>query len=229
MISKINPKVADVSSVLNYGIVDELVDMDLQNKNKFSFLVSRKLKTNNTERMKKSAIGVGMDILINRLYIESIEINNNTFTSERIDDNQFIKAIEYADEISIEFLEDEKGLVRRYLSEWEDCICYPAKQFGNGIGISDVAGLIDTEKNTFEKIDIEKTGYIFRDDQEYAKRTGMLLLQKANGGIPLYPRVMFYGMVIKNVGSFTIGHTETGNLTYTVSFAVDDVKIPLLI
>jgi len=68
--------------------------------------------------------------------------------------------------------------------------------------------------------------YVFKDNQEAAKRTGMLLMYPKDGSFPLYPRIMFYGLSIMSIGDYTVDQKDEAPLMYDVEFSVDEIKIP---
>ena len=71
--------------------------------------------------------------------------------------------------------------------------------------------------------------YVFKDNQEAAKRTGMLLMFPKDGSFPLYPRIMFYGLSIMSIGEYSIDQKDDEPLKYDVEFSVDEIKIPQLL
>jgi hypothetical protein len=71
--------------------------------------------------------------------------------------------------------------------------------------------------------------YVFKDNQKAAKRTGMLLMFPRDNSAPLYPRIMFYGLCIKNIGAYTVNQNDNEPMRYTVEFSIDEIKIPQIL
>ena len=201
---------------------------DLQLKNKYEFVITKKPEISVPERANTAGVisavantaasvaGTAASILITNLYCQSIEVNFPVVGTEKAADNNYASSIQYPESITVTFLEDEQGTVMRYLQQWH----------------SDIQ-LIQTESpalfSNLGKDTDTAYGRVFRDNQEKAKRNGMLLLQKASREFSLYPRIMILGMMLKNIEPFTISDSESGNLTLTTVFSVADVRVPILI
>ena len=76
----------------------------------------------------------------------------------------------------------------------------------------------------------DSVSYVFADNQIAAKKIGIVILGNTHGKLnPLhYPRTMLYGLRPTSLGNITLGHEETGAITYDVEFSVDEVSTPLI-
>lgn len=181
-----------------------LGNTNLQQKAKFDFLIFRTPGDSTTGGALDTivdVIGAGEDLYVAKTYVQSITFGNNKASMERINGDVYTKDIEYSDSVMITFLDDENGIVMRYLQDWFNDIMIPASTTS------------------------ARKGYIFRDNQEKARRTGMLLMANRRGKFPpRYPRTTFYGMVPKAIQDITVGQDEQGILTYNVDFSVREVR-----
>ena len=193
----------------NPKIRDILQGMDLQQKSRFDFLLFRNPFDSVTglSNLTGNLLGAGVDIAASKIYVQSITIPTVKIMYDRINGDVYTKDIEYPESIQIKFIEDERGFVMRYLQNWFRQIMVPA-----------------SASNT-------KRGYVFKDNQEAARRTGILLLANSRGKFPTvgYPRITFFGLCPKDIGDITVSHDEKDNLTYDVNFSVRDVRISQLI
>lgn len=198
-------------SQFNKKIIAYIQKASLQQKNKWDFLLFRNPLTPNVSSngilgAVQGVAGVAVDALISKTFVQSIQFHAGVkFTTERAGGDFYVKDIEYPESVSITFIDVEEGYVMRYLQDWMNDVAEPAD-------------LMDS-----------KQGYIFRDSQEYAKRTGILLLNTSQEKSLKYPRIMFYGLVPRSLGDITVEQGEGGHLLYTVDFAVREVRIPRLL
>lgn len=198
---------------LNQKIVRYLEKTNLQLKNHFDFLLFRtpfnqqSTSTLQTLGNVASIAGLGEDLLIGKIYVAGITFKPViAFTPERINGDVYVKDIEYQDGVSIKFIDDEKGLVMRYLQDWYNDIGFPTSVTGT------------------------KKGWTFRDNQENARRTGILYLASGAGKFPpLYPRITMYGLFPMNFGDITISHDEKDNIIYDITFSVREIRTTRLL
>lgn len=207
-----NPIIPQGTQKLNAQVFKYLTTLDLQGTSKFDFLVFRTPFGSPVTQASSSAIqglqgaasivGVGMDIMVAKAYVTDISFGMNKWQLKRVNGDQFVEDIEYVDTINVKYIDDQRGLVMRYLQSWNQDIAVPAS-------------VMNTKK-----------GYIFRDNQEGARRTGMLLLANSRGKFPpTYPRITFYGMFPRAIEDITVAYDRKENLTYDVQFAVRDIRV----
>lgn len=195
---------------LNPKIVAQLQKLNLQQKSRFDFLLFRTPLSESTNSSSASLLansaldiaGLGLDLVVAKVFVQKITVPTMKFQYERINGETYTKDLEYPELVQITFIDDERGLVMRYLQDWFNDVAVPASNFST------------------------KKGYIFRDNQEKARRTGILMLQNTRGKLPpTYPRITYYGLVPKDIGDITIGQDEKDHLTYEVNFSVREVRI----
>lgn len=219
---------------------NERLDLDLQYNCKYEFLITRnpldsiesKSTLSSIVNVGANALGSVVDILVTRLYIDNIDFPGGiSFEYERVNGNNYVKGVSYPDEVTMTFLEDEKGTVRRYLTEWIGSVAVPSVS-----NLGALASAVDaTGISVAGNANVKEGTYTFKDNQEQAKRTGLLLMKNASEsdfplpGFDKYPRIMFYGLVIKANPTYSIGHEKTDHMAYNVLFSIDEIKIPLLI
>lgn len=206
-----------LQEAVGFDRVQFLAELDLQQTAKFSFLLTRPLNIRKLLPAIRSVGGNIADVLVTQMYLTSIDVPGRTYEWSLGLDEKYVSAIAYPEAVTLEFLEDEKGLVRRYLSEWESSIAY-VKPPQLGFGIAKVFGTQSYGRTL-----------LFRDDQQSAKRNGTLILKSARGGFSLSPRIQFNGLAFQTVQTYKIGDSEAGNLRYQVTCSVDDISIPVLI
>jgi hypothetical protein len=97
---------------------------------------------------------------------------------------------------------DDVGVTMRWLNEWvQDVIKPDPDYFGN---------------------------YIYSDNIEQGKRTGILLIEPAQGGYPFFPRINLHGLMIKSVSKIELDSSEGDPIDVDITLSADDVRIPLL-
>lgn len=190
-------------------IVRYLEKLDLQHVSKFDFLLFR----DPTEQFSSSGgldvakfavtnlVGLPLDMLVAKIYVSKISFAPTKVEYERVNGDYYPKEVVYPDSVQLTFIEDEKGLVARYLADWMDDIAFPTSAFD------------------------ARQGHTFRDNQDFAKRTGILLLANKQGNIPTFPRITFFGLCPKGPDNIEVDMSKGDNLTYTVDFACRDVRI----
>lgn len=185
-------------------IAKTILDMNLQQKSRFDFILSRTPGDNETPfgiGTVGSILGLGTDLYVGKVFVQKITYSQNKLVTDKVNGDEYVKDIEYPTGVTINFLEDEFGSCMRYLQDWLNDIYFPAS------------------------VASTKRGYIFRDNQEGARRTGLLLMANLRGKFPpTFPRVTFYGLFPKDLGQITIGQDEKDNLTYDVEFSVREIR-----
>lgn len=150
-----------------------------------------------------SSILSPIDVFMSKTYIQAVTVSHHGVEYEVAAGQKYPKGVIYPDNITMKFIDSHNGQVRRWLSEWELCVSFP---------------------------DPERRGErIFCDEQEGAKRTGMLIINTLSNDIPnRFPRTMFYGLAISKIGDIDFSQDNPDYLTYDVEFSVDEVRVPLL-
>ena len=214
-----------------------LVNLNQQNTNKFEFIITRPIDMDSGFLgLLGGVIDNGIDITMSKLYVQRISFPASvSFTYERKNNKQYVVGLEYPSQCEITFLEDENGLVRRYLKSWERDVAVP----------SEAKSLIATlsqanlgAANFFGGSKANPTnvpeGVVFSDRQDLAKRNGMLFLGGSGSllgteVIPTYPRMMLYGLGYQTIGNIEVAQDSNNALLYSCIFSLDDISVPFLI
>lgn len=223
-----------ISLFNNRTNVEKLAKLDLQQKNKFkvimfpsadSFFGSGGIGAGTVSALAGSALALAGNV-VTSLYLQSITLPAS-FTIEYEEISKVPKGLVKPEQVTMTFLEDEKGTVWRYLQTWRKTIAYvaPLKGAGNYPTFGAAASAI----NTFLSAESE---YVFADNQLASERIAILLPGKASDstltyGTAKFPRIMMYGLKFKGIEDITFSNEEGGNLTYSVSFSVREVAAPL--
>ena len=136
-----------------------------------------------------------LDTIITRLHLQSISPAFKEIEYGDADITKFIKGLVRPTTITINFLENEKGVVRTYLQSWLNEIVVEDPLFG----------------------------YRFKDNQLASKKNAIIMLQQGFG-IPSFPWVRLEGLKYQSQESQTFGHGETDPLIIATTFSVDNVK-----
>jgi hypothetical protein len=196
-----------------------LLKMNVQPRSKFDFLIFRSPGSASASFSALSAgmdiVGMGVDIVMAKIHVTDLTFGPNKLSIKRINGDQYVEDIEYTDTITAKFIEEERGLVMRYLMDWFGDIYVPSTTGGTNTGTLLNSIVVNT-----------KRGYVFKDNQEAARRTGMLLMANGRGKFPgYYPRITFYGMIPKAIEDISIGQDNKEHMTYDVSFSVRDIRV----
>jgi len=239
----------------NYNEIQKLITLDLQQKNKFKFLLVPNFdsfKQPSFSSAVSSAIGGATALRGNTItttYLQSITFPSS-FSIEYHELTKTAKGLVRPEQVTLTFLEDENGTVWRYLQDWRKSVAYVAPQkaggyslsfkfsLGNGPQTQSIGGggvtsnASSTLKSLFSSYDTE---YVFADNQLASEVTGILLLQKASDEKLSYklttkqfPRIMFYGLKFKSIEDTIVSNTENGVMTHTVQLSCREVAVPSL-
>ena len=173
---------------------------------------------------------MAFDALVSKLYVQSITIPDLAFEYESNGSaTKTVTKVIYPDTITITFLENEKGLVQQYISEWRDRIAAAPsilqkllKQVGFELEAV-TSGFLGADYSHFPD-DVK-----FGSNQDVTKRLGILMLTPVDRSTPLSPRIEIRGLKYKSRAPYTVSQAGTANLLYSVEFSVDSIKIPTLI
>jgi hypothetical protein len=246
-------------STLPSSPLDYLINLDLQAQCKFElFLVRNPInqgalgantndtvgKINAAVNVATSIVGVAADLFVMKFHIQEITVPNEIkIEYERINGNKYAKNVMYPETINLKILADDAGLVRRYITQWKNEIMVPAGTRGVLGGVAGAVagavggaagGVITGLSSSLNSGGFpgEEGTYVFKDNQEAAKRTGMLLLKPINesaGLISRYPRIMMHGVVYQEMDDYNLKQDSSDPLMYNLTCSVDEVKIPNLL
>lgn len=147
-----------------------------------------------------SALSAGMDLLVYKLYLQTMTIPFASLEYARADKIQYVTNIIPPEEVSFTFIEDEKGTVRTYVDKWMNEIYQEPTlpMFSN--------------TNSWE----------FKANQEGANKNAMITLQQGSG-IPSLTLLKLEGLKYKSMADITLGHGEGDPLYIEVTCKVDNV------
>lgn len=244
---------------LNASPLEYLTNLDLQAQCRFElFLVRNPLKQlsagantggvlgalNTVANVTTSVVGAAADLFVSKFHIQEISLPSDIkIEFERVNGSRHAKEVVYPETVTMKILADDAGLVRRYLAQWRSEVIVPAGTRGGilgvaagaaagaigGIGGAAVSGL--TSSLSDGGFPGEEGTYVFKDNQEAAKRIGTLVLKpndSSAGLISKYPRIMLYGLVFQELGDYTFRQDESSPLMYELTCSLDEIKIPLL-
>lgn len=196
----------------------KLVYTDLQQKNRFKFLLTPTAEGLSSFSA-SSALGAGLSLQGN--FVTTVYLQNITFpTGPTIEYEELTKrpkGLIRPESVILTFLEDEKGTVWKYLQTWRKSIVYVSPQKGSNPVVA--------AAKTIAGSNIE---YVFANNQDASERIGILLMGTASKKGQKFPRIMFYGLKLKNIEDIVIGYTEQNNLTYSVNCTVREIAAPLI-
>lgn len=200
---------------LNRGNIKKLSELDLQQKNRWKFFIFPSQEAFQSANPAGLALGL-IGNLVTTLYLVDIDFPGSlTFNYEASGAAFYLKGITHPEEITMTFLEDEKATVWRYMNIWRKSIAYVEPWQGSSpVG------------NTFINSDIS---YVFADNQRASERIGMLLFGDGEDKkFSKFPRIMFYGLKFKAIGSMQASNSEGGNMKITVQMSVREIAAPII-
>lgn len=186
---------ADKAGWANQGPRTIFELLDPQNKNVFQMVVYPSDLTN----ISFSQVGTILaDNAISTLYVRSLNIPFIGFEYATHNQFKFMENILYPEEVAITFIEDEIGVVRKYLNSWFNEIVVPDP--------------------------INYGSYRFRENQLASKKDAIILPQTGLG-IPTIGKgwIKISGMKFKGISEITFGHEENEPLRIDAQFSVDKV------
>lgn len=210
--------------------IEKLSKLNLQQKNKFKLLMIPSYESflssgGNVQVSASAVLGAALALagnIVTSLYLQSITLPSS-FSIEYDEISKLPKGLSKPENVSMTFLEDEKGTVWRYFQTWRKTIAYAAPPTSSYYGF-------DAAAKIFLAQQIE---YVFADNQMASERIGILLPGNAADatltyGTAKFPRIMLYGLKFKSIDDLTFSNEEGGNLVYTVNFSVKEVAAPLV-
>lgn len=196
-----------------------LITADLQNRHLFRLVIIEDFtKAQSLASAGLAVLNQAADIAISYM-IRSITLPPQ-IEIEYDDDVglSFPKTYTRGEEVSIEFLENEDGMVWRYLQTWrkqivrarpDEPVAELRQAVGQGQGI--------------------RTDYVFADNQLGSKRLGVVLLGSGfNNKRQKFPRIMLHGLQIKSTGEISLDNYDPGNLILTATMKVEEVGAPFI-
>ena len=152
----------------------------------------------------------GVDTLISTVCIQTIEVPFMSFETERVGNMSIISDVIYPEEITITYIENELGVVRDYLTNWQEQIMTLDK---NALGNFAPLGGTETE-----------TGWIFEDNQEFAKKKAIIIPQMTTG-LPSTAWVEIRGLRLKAMEPWTFDQKESEPMHISVTCSCDNIWI----
>ncbi|MCP4650360.1 MAG: hypothetical protein GY853_09825 [PVC group bacterium] len=193
-------KTVEAVGVINKGQRYLMELMDPQNKNTFEILFTPNSLGGSVIEVAKVLARSARDTLIARLHIQTLSFGFDGIQFESADVATYAKMMERANEVTITFVENDLAFVRNYIIDWQE----------------DVAEF-DTYTNK----------YIFKENQEFAKRNCKIFLQMGTM-VPSPGWITLHGLRPQKIGDVTIGHGETEPWMMEVTFSTDYNKLETL-
>jgi hypothetical protein len=226
--------------------VQRLINIDLQQKNKFKFLIIPNFDSFKIPSVSSilTSILSGANALsgntIMTTYLQSVTFPSS-FGIEYHDLTKTAKGLVRPEQVTMTFLEDENGTVWRYLQGWRKAIAYVAPQKAGGFLTGSGAFFAGTAANAALSgaktlLSSYDTEYVFSNNQLASEVIGILLLQKSSSekltyGLQVkgqFPRIMFYGLKFKQIEDTTVSNTENGVITHTATFSCREIAVPFV-
>lgn len=188
-------KAADTAAITTTAAKELLSVFNNQNKNLFEMVMSPQDLTS------LSALGwAALDTALTTVYIQSISIPFFSVLYERANHEQFAANLEYPENITIHFYENEEAFVRAYMQKW----------------------MHDTVKlKTFSG---EPGDYVFADNQ-YAARKQALIFTQTTLGLPSPVAIKITGMRFQSMEAWDLSQDNGEPLIISVNVCVDNISL----
>jgi hypothetical protein len=228
-------RVADVTGILDKARISLLTHLDLQWKNQFEILFMPHYipATVNKSDVALNVANIALDAAIASLHIQNIS-GIKLPDIEVIDINgiKHVTGITSPDDITMEFIENDLGLVRLFLQRWMNKIYTPMKTYNpvlDGFQKSKSAAGGGYEVNSNVNSEGTSSYYVFRDNQKAAKKDATIVLKGTTGLPTIGGWIKLEGLKLKSASGFDIGQKEEEPLMITATMSVDMVKfiVPL--
>jgi hypothetical protein len=197
----VSKQAAQMTGKYNEQILQRLYNMDAQMLNVFEILLypvtlgSTSSAGEAFVSVEQAARSLVSDMSITNLYLQKVQITFPNFTYERADFKTYIKDVEYAESITLEFLEDDSGTVRSYIAGWLNSI-----------------GVYDSQK-----------GYLFNDNQAKAKKNAKIFLLDKQG-TPNDVILAVYGLKPIAFGELELDQKTGDAMIVPVSFSIENAE-----
>lgn len=144
------------------------------------------------------------DMNVANLNARSITIPSNKFEYETDGSGRrYLKNVIYAESVTIEFLEDQKGSVRSLIERW----------------IADIGEITEMDS----RLKYSAKAYVFKEKQDDAKKNARILLLD-DAGKPSMGMFSIFGMRPADIGDVTLAHNSGEPLLMSITFSVDRVE-----
>lgn len=204
-----------IFSKVDRNVFRTLTKQDLQHKNRFKLILVSAFGSGVARAILSAARTVASN-LVSIFYLQSITLPSAVeLEYEGNVRNKILRTMKTPSEISMTFLESEKAVVWRFLQDWRKQIVTVAST-----SLGNYASGLFTGNN--------QTEYVFADNQNAAKKLGILLINTGNDKNLYFPRIMLYGIRPISFGELALGQDESGNLTYNCTFTVDEIGTPVI-
>lgn len=193
--------VAEAAGTINEGQRNLMELLDPQNKNTFEVIFTPNSTGTNALQIAKISARIARDILITRLHLQTLSFGFDGTSFESADTVTYVKMMERVNEVTMTFIENDLAIMRNYIMDWQE----------------------DVVK--FNKL---QNNYIFKEDQEFAKRNCKIFLQMGSQ-VPSPGWITIHGLRPKKIGDLTIGHAEGDPWFMEVTFTCDYIKLDTLL
>lgn len=228
----------------NTEMAEVLANLDLQLSNQFQILILPYVDLSSISGGSPSGLGLSalskglntwIDNAVWRFFVQDITVPSDyTFEYERLNSQNHVVNIAFQDKISVTFMEDDFGLVQRYMTFWGRQIAYPAKldiatEFRNenppsGENAENTKDLNSTSRKV--NTTSIQGNIVFRANQRAAKKK-MLLYLTGKEGRPFYPGITIHGLRPVSKDPWELSQSDGDALNTTWEFTCDYVKIDL--
>jgi hypothetical protein len=187
-------KNADLLSLPTLAAKELLALFNPQNKNLFEMVIL-------PENLSLSNVGWAvLDTAMTTVYVQSIDMGFFEVEYTRYNHEQVASGIEFPEDISINFIENEESFVRLYLQKW----------------MAETVAL-----RTFSGIPGD---YVFADNQDGAKKTALIIPQMTTGA-PSVCWIKLTGLRFKSMEAWDLSQESGEPLYIKVKCAVDNVQL----
>jgi hypothetical protein len=187
-------QVANVTGIQNEAVKDLLTVFDPQNKNLFEILLA-------PSNLSFSTAGwAALDTTIMTLHCQSISAPLFSVKYDRFNHEQAAVDLDYPDNVTITFIENELSFVRLYLQKW-------MSETVNMRYYSGIPG-----------------DYYFKDNQNAAKKTA-LVMPMTGMNIPSPCWLKLEGLRFASTEDWSFAQTDTDPMIISVTCAVDNVRL----
>jgi len=215
-------RIADIAGTLTKGKIDLLTMLDLQWKNNFEVIFYP------AEVSLGSIAGSVLDTVIANLYIQNIQgLNYPTLEYEDVNGIKHLTGITAPEEITMDFLETDIGLVRLFIQTWMNSIYTPVSPFDTS-GISFSAGDALSSSDTVNT-EGHSQYYRFKDKQSESKKNAIVILKGTTGLPALGGWIKLEGLRPTTATGFDISQEDGDPMIISVPMKIDMLKfiIPL--
>lgn len=205
-----------------------LLNEDFQQVNQFKLILIESFENpGNFSSISSAASSVGniagqatsqaLSLFTSTYLLQSVVIPSPVTLEYEESDSKFVKTLKRPENITMSFLETEDAAVWRFLQTWRKQIVGVAP-----VSLKEVALQAIGQGS-------ENVKYMFEDNQEAAKKTGILLpMGSGPRRIGKFPRIVMHGLRYASNSELTFSNAESGNLVITAEFSLAELGCPLV-